>query len=144
MQKILITFDYKNLLIKEYSNWYLLLRAEQITIGSLVLIEKSFKTKYSDISKESFLEFGDIVREVESTLFGLFSYNKINYLMLMMADDEVHYHIVPRYSEDVYFDSVVFKDTGWPKLPNFSKCNVINDITQVKLIEALKNKLAFK
>ena len=142
MQKILDTFDCENLLIKEYANWYLLLRAEQFTIGSLVLIEKSFKTKYSDIPKESFLEFGLIVREIESALSNLFSYSKINYLMLMMKDDEVHYHIIPRYSGDVTFESVDFKDFGWPRLPNFSKHNLINNVTQVKLIKALKKELA--
>ncbi|MCK5294325.1 MAG: hypothetical protein KAJ49_06710, partial [Arcobacteraceae bacterium] len=66
MQAILTKFDYKNLLIKEYKYWYLLLRKEQVTLGSLVLIEKSFKTKYSNISSESFLEFGVIVKEIEN------------------------------------------------------------------------------
>ena len=57
MKDILETFDINNLLIKEYKHWFLLLRKRQVTIGSLVLIEKSFKTRYSDISFHSHCEF---------------------------------------------------------------------------------------
>ena len=40
---ILKKFNYRENLIKEYKNWLLLLRPEQTTLGSLVLIEKSFQ-----------------------------------------------------------------------------------------------------
>jgi diadenosine tetraphosphate (Ap4A) HIT family hydrolase len=141
MQKILEKFDYNNLLIKEYDNWYLLLRKEQVTIGSLVLIEKSFKTKYSDISTESFIEFGDIVRDIESALGKLFSYDKINYLMLMMVDDEVHYHIIPRYSRDIEYNGKVFKDYGWKGFPAFNELNDMDDEMYQKLIFDISGKL---
>ena len=73
MSNILDTFNFKDLLIKEYQNWYLLLRNDQVTIGSLVLIEKNFHKKLSDISDKSFIEFGNIVREIERTLNNLIS-----------------------------------------------------------------------
>ena len=100
MNQILKTFNYDELLIKEYKNWYLLLRSHQATIGSMVLIEKNFHTKFSDIPNESFIEFGKIVKEIEATLSVLFSYDKINYLMLMMKDKEVHFHVIPRKKQD--------------------------------------------
>jgi len=141
MQKILEKFDYESLLIKEYKNWYLILRKEQTTLGSLVLIEKSFKTKYSDISSQSFLEFGEVVKEIERTLSALFIYDKINYLMLMMVDDEVHYHIVPRYSHDKIFDDIIFKDNDWKGPPNFNEFNKIDNETRKNLIKLIKNSL---
>ncbi len=142
MHKILTKFNFDNLLLKEYNNWYLLLRKEQVTLGSLVLIEKSFKTMYSEISDESFIEFGQIVKEIEFVLKETFSYDKINYLMLMMVDDEVHYHVIPRYSKNVLFESVIFKDNGWPELPNFNECNEIDNYVFNRIVKLLTNKLS--
>jgi len=144
MQPILEKFNFNNLLIKEYENWYLLLRNEQITIGFLVLIEKSFKIKYSDISSESFEEFGSIVQDIETTLTKLFIYDKINYLMLMMVDDEVYYHIIPRYSKDCVFENITFKDKGWSGLPDFSNNNKINEKVTHKLLNFIKTELENK
>jgi diadenosine tetraphosphate (Ap4A) HIT family hydrolase len=141
MKKILTKFDCQNLLIKEYNHWYLLLRKEQVTIGSLVLIEKSLKTNYSDITIESFLDFGNIVKEIEPVLKDLFKYNKINYLMLMMIDNEVHYHVIPRYSKDTIFNGLIFFDEGWPGLPNFTKNNVLKNDVYKSIIELIKRKI---
>ena len=141
MSNILETFNFKDLLIKEYQNWYLLLRKDQVTIGSLVLIEKNFHKKLSDISDESFIEFGNIVREIEKTLSDIFKYEKINYLMLMMKDDEVHYHIIPRYSEDKQFDSVIFTDKGWPNLPDLKDYNHTEMKLKLNLVKYIKKEL---
>ena len=141
MRNILKTFDFKNLLIKEYQNWYLLLRNDQVTIGSLVLIEKNFHHRLSSIPDESFIEFGKIVRDIEETLKNLFGYEKINYLMLMMKDDEVHYHIIPRYSKDLLYESFNFKDEGWPNLPDLKKYNHIDIKIKLKLLKDIKNNI---
>ncbi|SVD78910.1 uncharacterized protein METZ01_LOCUS431764, partial [marine metagenome] len=99
-------FKFPELLIKEYENWYLLLRFEQPTLGSLILITKHGETQYSEINEAAFIEFSKIVKEIESVLKSKFKYQKLNYLMLMMVDPEVHYHIIPRYSEGVLFHNV--------------------------------------
>lgn len=138
--KILTKFDFNNLLLKEYNNWYLLLRKDQVTIGSLVLIEKSFKTSYSEIKKESFIEFYQIVKEIESVLKELFSYDKINYLMLMMVDDQVHYHIIPRYARNIIIENKTFVDYGWPSLPDFLKNNIIEKNMYNNLVKLFKSK----
>ena len=142
MKDILQTFEVDTLLIKEYKYWYLLLRRSQITIGSLVLIEKSLRTSYSNIETESHNEFGLIVKDIENSLKTLFDFNKINYLMLMMNDPEVHYHVIPRYAKEVIFNDVSFTDHGWPSLPNFETVNSVTDATIKELIIAMKT--AFK
>lgn len=135
---ILEKFGYPNSLIKEYKNWIILLRPEQVTIGSLVLIEKSFKKKYSEITLKSHQELGFVIKDIENTLKKLFGYNKINYLMLMMIDKEVHYHVIPRYSKDIFFEGVRFFDKGWPKLPSLSCKNNIRKNLRIKLINLIK------
>ncbi len=44
----------------------------------------------------------------------------MNYLMLMMVDKHVHYHIIPRYSETKTFLGREWKDSGWPAIPNLN------------------------
>ena len=141
MEEILETFEYPELLLKEYKNWYLLLRSQQVTIGSLVLIEKSFSTRLSNVPMQSFVEFGEIVKEIEDILAKLFSYEKINYLMLMMKDKEVHYHIIPRYSSPVLFKNIEFIDSGWPKLPEMMSINSVDMRTKAELLSLIKSEL---
>ena len=141
MNKILNNFDYKNFLIKEYKHWFLLLRNKQTTLGSMVLIEKDFKKEYRNISTNSHLEFKSIINKIEVTLKKLFSYKQINYLMLMMVDHEVHFHVIPRYSKNQVFNKKSFLDKGWPKLPDFNYTNNIDIITRNKLINTIKSKI---
>ena len=56
--------------------------------------------------------------EIESNLKRLFGMEKINYLALMMVDKNVHFHVIPRYSSNIKFNKIIYKDTGWPKLPD--------------------------
>lgn len=133
----LTKFRFPELLIKEYESWYLLLRFEQPTLGSLILITKHEETQYSEINKVSFIEFSKIVKEIEPILKSLFNYKKINYLMLMMSDPEVHYHIIPRYSENKIFQGSEFKDFGWPSLPLLNKINITSPSLERQLLKEL-------
>lgn len=130
-------FGFPKSVIKEYENWYLLLRYEQITLGSLILICKDKVNRFSEISRESFKEFIIVIKETEEVLKASFEYNKINYLMLMMEDSEVHFHIIPRYSSNKYFSNFEFVDFGWPGFPSFSKKNDPNH----NIISLLQNYL---
>lgn len=140
MAKILDTFHVSKLLIKEYNNWYLVLRKDQVTLGSLVLIEKNFENDYSSLPSKSFQELEVIVKDLELVLKSLFQYDKINYLMLMMVDPEVHYHIIPRYSKIKEWNSLKFYDFGWPKTPNLKRFNDLSDKDIIELKEFIKNK----
>ena len=45
------------------------------------------------------------------------SFEKINYLMLMMVDPHVHFHVIPRYEGERSACGVGVEDKGWPKVP---------------------------
>ena len=45
-------------------------------------------------------------------------YEKINYLMLMMVDPNVHFHVIPRYEGGREWQGREFVDVGWPKVPD--------------------------
>ncbi len=44
--------------------------------------------------------------------------------MLMMHDPEVHFHILPRYAIDQNFEGRIFKDIGWPGMPNLKSSDI--------------------
>ena len=132
-------FGYPNTLIKEYDYWYWLLRPEQVTLGSSILITKEYYSKYSDLTKEHFLEFEEIVKKVEKTLINIFFYDRINYLMLMMVDPSVHYHVIPRYSKSIVLNGKEYFDKGYPGLPDFNSINNASKKEIVSLISGVVN-----
>ena len=91
-------FGYPATLVREFDHWLVLLRPAQVTLGSLVLAAKGDATAYSELPREAFLEQADIVPTIETALSAFSRYERINYLMLMMVDPNVHFHVIPRYS----------------------------------------------
>jgi len=113
-------FGYPSTLVREFENWLALLRPAQVTLGSLVLAAKSAATAYSDLSREAFAEQADAVAAIEQALYRFTAYERINYLMLMMVDPNVHFHVIPRYSEPRHWEGLEFPDAGWPGPPQLS------------------------
>ena len=112
-----VRFGYPDTLIREYEHWLVLLREPQATLGSLILCEKSDAIEFSNISMDSYQEMGTVVGDIERALKAAFSYEKINYLMLMMVDPNVHFHVIPRYSEPQSACGLTIADPGWPVVP---------------------------
>ena len=72
---------------------------------------------------------GTVVREIENALKAAFAYDKINYLMLMMVDPNVHFHVIPRYSETRSACGLTIADPGWPAMPQLGEAK---DITSTE------------
>lgn len=130
-------FDYPQNLIKSYTHWHLLLRPKQPTLGSLVLICKEQIHNYADISAEAILEQKTIISEIEHTLKRRFDYSKINYLMLMMVDPAVHFHIIPRYENPAEFCNQEYVDQCWPSASDLSIDLKLSDIYMQELLKTL-------
>jgi diadenosine tetraphosphate (Ap4A) HIT family hydrolase len=110
-------FGYPATLVHELQHWLVLIRPAQVTLGSLVLAAKSNATAYSQLPGEAFAEQPEAIRWVERVLSGFVRYERINYLMLMMVDPHVHFHVIPRYSRAREWGGVEFPDVGWPGPP---------------------------
>lgn len=110
-------FGYPSTLVKEFDHWLILLRPAQVTLGSLVLAAKGAVTAYADLSREAFTEQADAIAAIERGLTSFPGYERINYLMLMMVDPHVHFHVIPRYSQPRSWQGVDFPDVGWPGPP---------------------------
>ena len=127
--KTAIRFGYPDTLIREYGHWLVLLREPQATLGSLVLCAKSDATEFSALPMDASGEMGEVVRDIEHALKAAFAYDKINYLMLMMVDPNVHFHVIPRYEEPRSACGLTIPDPGWPALPSLGEAQ---DITTVQ------------
>lgn len=107
-------------MIAEYDHWCVLVRAAQATLGAMVLVCKEEATSFSTISPAAFGELGSVIGDIEAASKYFREWDKINYLMLMMVDPNVHFHVLPRYGEAQAFADLAFEDTGWPGQPDLA------------------------
>lgn len=133
------TFDYPASTVAEYGHWVLLLRPQQATLGALVMACRDEATAFSQISPAAFAEIDVVVRDAERTLHDAFAYEKINHLMLMMADPHVHFHVLPRYSGPRDFAGTTFTDPGWPRLPDLSNTPAVSEACRDALLTRLRS-----
>jgi diadenosine tetraphosphate (Ap4A) HIT family hydrolase len=110
-------FGYPATLVSESEHWVVLIRPDQPTLGSLVLAAKSDATAFADLSPAAFGDLGEMIARLERMLRATVAPDKINYLMLMMADPHVHFHVLPRYAGERSFQDMRKDDEGWPKVP---------------------------
>jgi len=112
--KTIAAFGWPASLVKDYGSWVVLVRPAQPTWGSLVLACTEDAEAFSDISAEAFAALPRAIKDIETALKAAFDYDKINYLMLMMVDPNVHYHVIPRYAATRSFKGAENVDSGWP------------------------------
>lgn len=110
-------FGYPGTKVAETLHWLVLVRPQQPTYGALVLVCKQDATSFSDLSEAAFADMKQAVDRIEALLRHTVAYDRINYLMLMMVDPDVHFHVLPRYDGERVYDGKVFKDAGWPGPP---------------------------
>lgn len=112
-----LAFGYPGSKIAETDHWLILLRPKQPTFGSLVLVCKEAVQAFSEVSPAAFADLQVAVAGVERLLKAQVDYEKINYLMLMMVDKDVHFHVLPRYAGVREHEGETFVDAGWPAAP---------------------------
>jgi len=138
MNATAVKFGYPSQVVREYGHWLVLLRPWQVTFGSLVLVCKDDVKSFGDISQEAASELKPVVADVERALKAVLNYEKINYLMLMMVDPDVHMHVIPRHSTPRTFGGLEFVDKNWPKPPDVYFALEVPEAIRAKLLAALK------
>lgn len=120
-------FGWPETKLAELDHWCVMLRPAQPTLGSLVLACKQPVEAFGDVSAAGHAELGVAVKGIEAMLAAAFAYDKINYLMLMMVDPFVHFHVIPRYAEPRAFDGLEIADAGWPGPPALGQAVDLSD-----------------
>lgn len=124
-------FGYPATLVQEFEHWVVLARPQQPTLGALVLAAKSDATAFGALAPAAFAELGEITPRLESALRDAVQFERINYLMLMMVDPHVHFHVIPRYEGMREAAGMSVQDHGWPKLPDLNT-SVTPDAAQMQ------------
>ncbi|MDH7639664.1 HIT family protein [Sphingomonas oryzagri] len=127
MNATIAKFGHPATLIRDYAHWVVLLRPAQPTLGSLVLAAKSDAIAFGALPPEAHAELATITADIERVLAVAVGYERINYLMLMMVDPHVHFHVIPRYDGTRERDGVDLPDRGWPKPPDLGSATALDD-----------------
>lgn len=124
--------------IAQTAHWTVLLRPRQPTLGSLVLVCREPVLAFSELSAAAYADLRAVVRCVESALREVSAYERINYLMLMMVDPDVHFHVIPRYPGARSFMGADYRDAGWPGPPDLQSAVTLEPEVRDALLDRLR------
>ena len=131
-------FGWPQTLVADFANWLVLLRPAQPTLGSLVLAAKSEATAFGDLPGEAHAELKRVAGAIETALSRFIGYSRINYLMLMMVDPHVHFHVIPRYEGAREWGGLEFPDVGWPAVPQLGEAVTLGEAQRTALVAELE------
>lgn len=131
-------FGYPQTLVRGFDHWVVLARPAQPTLGSLVLAAKSEATAFGDLPAEAHAELKPATVAIERALSEAVGYARLNYLMLMMVDPNVHFHVIPRYQGAREWNGREFVDVGWPKVPGLGHAVALEGEELDGLVDWLK------
>ena len=117
LEEFRIKFRVEELKVTGNSSWTWSVRPGQPTLGAGILSLNRYALKLADVSGAEMQDLADLVGVLEATIQAAFDHNIMNYLMLMMVDHHVHYHVIPRYEGVRTFAGREWVDNGWPALP---------------------------
>ena len=126
------------LILKEFNNWVIILKEGGTTLGHSVIILKSNKPTFSDVSQDEMAEFPIVCKWFEDRTKTVFGAEKWNYCAMMMKEEFVHFQAVPRYSKAVNMYNKNWEDKDFPKRPNFEKIEMSEEILQMIKSDLLK------
>ena len=134
-------FGHPDTLVARFDHWQVLVRPAQPTLGSLVLVCSDPITSFGALSPEAGADLARATAAIERALQALFRYDKINYLMLMMVDPDVHFHVLPRYRDEREYGGLVWVDTSWPGPPDVTANPTFPDDVKERLIRDLESEM---
>ena len=133
-------FGHPENVLATYEHWTVMLRRVQNTAGCMILACNEDAECLPAVSAAAFAELPMVTADLEGALREAFSFDKINYLLLMMVDKHVHFHVLPRYAESRRFEGVEFRDAGWPRAPALAEAAEVPDEVFRKLRAHLKER----
>jgi diadenosine tetraphosphate (Ap4A) HIT family hydrolase len=134
----LLKFGYPESCIGETEHWAVMLRPAQLTPGSLIVCNKSDVRAFGALPPEAFLDLGHVTARVEAMLKAVIAYERINWILLMMVDPHVHFHVLPRFSGTRSLAGRDWTDADWPGAPSISAGQPPAPSVREELLVALK------
>jgi diadenosine tetraphosphate (Ap4A) HIT family hydrolase len=96
---------------------------------------------FFNINEEELKEFFEITKKLRDVVKEIFGADMFNYAILGNVVRHVHLHFIPRYSKEVNFSGVDFKDERWEQ--NYSPYNKfkISEKVESEIIDKIRKKL---
>ena len=113
-------FRLEELEVRRYHHWTWSVRPAQGTLAASVISLNRPAATWAMVDAGENAGLAQVVGDVEAIIKRQFNFDKINYLMLMMVDEHVHFHVFPRYSAERKFGGRTWIDTNWPKPPDIA------------------------
>lgn len=135
-------FGWPATLVREFEHWLVLVRPTQPTLGSLVLAARSDALAFGDLPAEAHAELKPVTSAIEQALSRMVGYERLNYLMLMMVDPHVHFHVLPRYGGSRAWEERSFVDAGWPGQPDLATATKLDADELARLASELRGHFA--
>lgn len=106
--------------IKRYEHWVLSISPGQPTLGTCVV--KAMRPNVFQIwelTAEEFAELGLVLRELELGMAqdSAFKPDRFNTFQLCNVNPQLHFHVIPRYSQPREFAGQTWEDQGFGALP---------------------------
>lgn len=133
-----LKFGYPDTLIAEHGPWLVLLRPKQPTLGALTIVNRGDERAFGELDVGAFVTLQPVVAAAERMLRAFTHYERINHVMLMMVDPDVHFHVLPRYAEPRDFEDHVFADAGWPGPPELDSFVVLGESLRDAMLARLR------
>lgn len=131
-------FQVDELEIAHTDHWVFSLRPVQSTLGAGILSLRRFCPSFGDASAREMADLAGITATIERRLKATFAPDKLNYLMLMMVDAHLHFHVIPRYSHAITFDGRAWEDTTWPGVPEVGEVTPLTSSSLARIRDALR------
>ena len=131
-------FSKPELMIKQGKYWSIIFREWTTTLGNCILICNRECSTFSDLTQEEMTEFPEMCKWYEAKIKTLYGAVKFNYLALMMREEFVHFHILPRYDKEIEKYGLIWKDEDWPNRPQMGRIEISQDVKN-QIIKDLKS-----
>ena len=131
-------FSDPKLVIKQGNYWSIVYRESTVTLGNCVLICNRECPNMGELKIEEIAEFPIMCKWFENKIKSLYGAVKFNYLALMMREEFVHFHLIPRYDKDIEKYGIVWKDIGWPSSINLNRIEIPSEVKE-QIIKDLKD-----
>ncbi len=130
-------FSKPELLIKKGKYWSIVFREGTTTLGNCIFICNRECPTFSDLTSEEMQEFPELCKWYETKIKKLYGAVKFNYLAMMMHEEFVHFHVIPRYDKEIGMYGRVWVDEEWPKGTKMPKIDIEENIKKL-IIDDLK------
>ncbi len=130
-------FSKLELMVKQGKYWSIIFRESTTTLGNCILICNRECSTFSELKPEEMAEFPTLCAWYENKIKELYGAVKFNYLAMMMKEEFVHFHVIPRYNKLIEKYGLTWVDEDWPKGTKMNKIEISDEVKN-QIISDLK------